>query len=93
MILQFKRRHNEIVKCLYLHLCKKYNIEISGKRLRTHSVQQVVANKFIEIRFDTTFKTDVKIKYNKTDILLIDKKFTKILIVEIELHLLTSFNK
>ncbi|EQB60293.1 hypothetical protein NAPIS_ORF02140 [Vairimorpha apis BRL 01] len=79
----YMRRHNEIVKCLHLLLCKKYNIEISGKRLRTHSVQQVVANKFIEIRVDTTIKTDVKIKYNKPDIVVIDKKSKDILIVEI----------
>ncbi|EQB62164.1 hypothetical protein NAPIS_ORF00266 [Vairimorpha apis BRL 01] len=79
----YMRRHNEIVKCLHLLLCKKYNIKISGKRLRTHSVQQVVANKFIEIRVDTTIKTDVKIKYNKPDIVVIDKKSKDILIVEI----------
>ena len=77
------RHHNEIVKCLHLILCKKYNIEISRKRLRTHSVQQVVANKFIIIRVDTTIITDVQIKYNKPNILIIDKKFKEILIVEI----------
>ena len=73
------RRHNEIVKCLHLLLCKKYNIEISGKRLRTHSVQQIVANKFIKIRVYITIKTEVKIKYNKPDIVLIDKKSKRIL--------------
>ncbi|EQB62329.1 hypothetical protein NAPIS_ORF00094 [Vairimorpha apis BRL 01] len=49
------RRHNEIP---------------SGKRLRTHSVKQIIANKFIEIRVDTSIKTDVKIRYNKLDIII-----------------------
>lgn len=79
----YMRRHNEIVKCLHMLLCNKYKVEQSGKKLRTHSVQQVVANKFVEIRVGTTIKTDIKIKYNKTDIVVIDKKLKEILIIEI----------
>ena len=37
---------------------QKYNIELSRKRLRTHLVKQIIANKFIEIRVDTSIKTD-----------------------------------
>ncbi|EQB62305.1 reverse transcriptase [Vairimorpha apis BRL 01] len=44
---------------------------------------QEKANKFIEIQVDTTTITDVKIKYNKPNILKVDKKSKKILIVEI----------
>ena len=79
----YMRRHNEVVKCIHMLLCKKYKIEDSGKKLRSHSVQQIVANKYVEIRVDTTIKTDVKIKYNKPDIVVIDKKSKEILIVEI----------
>lgn len=43
--------------CIYL----KYNIKLSWKNLRTHSVQLIVTNKFKEIRVDTTIKTDIKI--------------------------------
>lgn len=43
----------------------------------------MVANKFVEIRVDTTIKTDIKIRYNKPDIVVIDKKLKEILIVEI----------
>jgi hypothetical protein len=43
----------------------------------------VVANKFVEIRVDTTIKTDIRIKYNKPDIVVIDKRAKEILIVEI----------
>lgn len=79
----YMRRHNEIVKCIHMLRCKKYKIEDSGKKLRSHSVQQIVANKYVEIRVDTTIKTDVKIKYNKPDIVVIDKKSKEIIIVEI----------
>ena len=62
---------------------KKYNIEPSGKSLRTHSVKQIIANKFIEIRVDTLIKTHIKIKYNKLNIVVIDNKFKEIIIFEI----------
>ena len=62
---------------------QKYNIELSRKRLRTHLVKQIIANKFIEIRVDTSIKTDVKIRYNKLDIVVIDNKFKEFIIFEI----------
>ena len=73
----YMRRHNEVVKCIHMLLCKKYKIEDSGKKLRSHSVQQIVANKYVEIRVDTTIKTDLKIKYNKPDLLLLIKRVKK----------------
>ena len=63
-------------------MCKKYSVE-SAKKLRSHSVQQIVSNKHVEIRVDTTIKTDVKIKYNKPDIVVINKREKEILIIEI----------
>ena len=41
--------------------------------MRENSVQQIVANKYVEIRIETSIKTDVNIRYSKPDILLIDK--------------------
>ncbi|EQB59856.1 reverse transcriptase [Vairimorpha apis BRL 01] len=79
----YMRRHNAIVKCIHLLLCNKHNIAIGNKKLRGYFVQQIVANKYVEIRVDTTIKTDVKIRYNKPDILLIDKIKKELLIVEI----------
>ena len=43
----YMRRHNEIANCIYMLLYKKYKIEDSGKKLRSHSVQQIVANKYV----------------------------------------------
>ncbi|EQB60016.1 hypothetical protein NAPIS_ORF02432 [Vairimorpha apis BRL 01] len=72
------RRHNEIVK---------------WKILRTYSVKLIVVNKLIEIRVDTTIKTDIKIKYNKLDIVVIDKKSKEILIVEIRVKSIDSLQQ
>ena len=53
----YVRRHNEVVRCIHLLLCNKYGIRRS-KKLRTHSVQEVVANENAEIRVDTHIKTE-----------------------------------
>lgn len=65
----YMRRHNVISKCILLLPCNKYNIDIGIKKLRC-----LLCNKYVEIRVDTTIKTDVKIRYNKPDILVTYKK-------------------
>ena len=62
----YTRRHNEVLKCIHLSLCNKYGLK-SSKKLRSHSVQEVVANENVEIRVDTRIKTDIKIQHNITD--------------------------
>ena len=52
-----------------------------------------MVNKLIEIRVDTTIKTDIKIKYNKLDIVVIDKKSKEILIVEIRVKSIDSLQQ
>ncbi|KAF9763050.1 hypothetical protein NGRA_1553 [Nosema granulosis] len=77
----YTRRHNEVLKCIPLLMCNKYGIKLT-KKLRNHSVQQIVSNKYVEIRVDTFVKTDIKIKHNLPDLIVIDKCKKKILIVE-----------
>ncbi|XP_015189380.1 PREDICTED: uncharacterized protein LOC107073304 [Polistes dominula] len=86
----YMRRHNEIVKCLHLLLCKKYNIK-AAKRLRGHSVQQVVSNGQTEIRVDTTIRTDITVKCNKPDILVESEKLRKYDILANKLTQIYSF--
>ncbi|TBU06414.1 hypothetical protein CWI38_2582p0010, partial [Hamiltosporidium tvaerminnensis] len=45
----YTRRHNEFK---------------SSKRIRSHSVQEILDNEYAEIRVDTRIKTDVKIRNN-----------------------------
>ena len=80
----YTRRHNEVVKCKHLTLCKKFGIRRSNK-LRSHSVTEVVANENAEIRVDTRVKTDIIIKHNRPDIVVHDKKRKEITLIEIEI--------
>ena len=75
-------RHNEVVKCILLNLCKKYGVK-SSRKLRSHSVQEVIANENIEIRIDTRIKTDIKIQHDRPDIFVMDKKKNEITLIEI----------
>ncbi|CAG5002342.1 unnamed protein product [Parnassius apollo] len=78
----YTRRHNELLKCIHLLLCNKYGVR-SNKKLRNHLVQEIVSNKYVEIRVDTFVKTDIKIKHNRPDLVVIDKRKKEILIVEV----------
>ena len=78
----YTRRHNEVVKCIHLNLCNKYGLK-SSKNLRSHSVQEVVANENVEIRVDTRIKTDIKIQHDRPDIFVMDKKKNEITHIEI----------
>lgn len=76
------QRHNEIVKCLHLLLCNKYGFE-NSKKLRTHSVQEIIDNENSEIRVDRRMQTDIKVQHNKPEIFIYDKKRKEITLIEI----------
>ncbi|TBU13440.1 hypothetical protein CWI38_0430p0010 [Hamiltosporidium tvaerminnensis] len=78
----YTRRHNEVVRCLHLLLLNIYKFK-SSKRIRSHSVQEILDNEYAEIRVDTRIKTDVKIRNNRPDIFILDKKKNKITLIEV----------
>lgn len=78
----YTRRHNEVVRCIHLLLCNRYGVK-SSKKIRTHSVQETVANEKVEIRVDTRIRTDVLIQNNKPDIFILDKEKNEITLIEI----------
>ncbi|TBU11092.1 hypothetical protein CWI38_1390p0010, partial [Hamiltosporidium tvaerminnensis] len=80
----YTRRHNEMVRCLHLLLLNRYKFK-SSKRIRSHSVQEILDNEFAEIRVDTRIKTDVKIRNNRPDIFILDKKQNRITLIELGL--------
>ncbi|TBU10100.1 hypothetical protein CWI38_2021p0010, partial [Hamiltosporidium tvaerminnensis] len=45
----YTRRHNEVVRCLHLLLLKRYKFK-SIKRIRSHSVKEIIDNEYTEIR-------------------------------------------
>ena len=88
----YTRRHNEVLKCIHMTLCNKYGLR-SSRKLRSHSVQEVVANENVEIRVDTRIKTDIKIQHNRPDLFVFDKKKKEITLIEVgitNLDLLTQ---
>ncbi|TBU20284.1 hypothetical protein CWI38_0097p0070, partial [Hamiltosporidium tvaerminnensis] len=78
----YTRRHNEVVRCLHLLLLNRYKFK-SSKRIRSHSVQEILDNEYAEIRVDTRIKTDVKIRNNRPEIFILDKKKNKITLIEV----------
>ncbi|TBU00226.1 hypothetical protein CWI37_1072p0010, partial [Hamiltosporidium tvaerminnensis] len=78
----YTRRHNEVVRCLHLLLLNRYKFK-SKKRIRSHSVQEILNNEYAEIRVDTRIKTDVKIRNNRPDIFILDKRKNKITLIEV----------
>jgi hypothetical protein len=61
------RRQNEVLKCIHLSLCIKYEN-------KSHLVQEVTATENVKIRVDTRIKTDVQIKHDRPDKFIYDKK-------------------
>lgn len=53
------------------------------KKLKNHPVEEIVSNKFVEIRVDTFVKTDTKSSTIALILLLIDTRNKEILIVEV----------
>ncbi|KAF7682913.1 hypothetical protein TCON_1869 [Astathelohania contejeani] len=80
----YTRRHNEVLRCIYHLLANKYGLKKS-KKLRTHSVQEVMENERVEIQVDTRIRTDILIKNNRPDIFIYDKKENQIIIVEVSI--------
>ncbi|TBU20320.1 hypothetical protein CWI38_0090p0060 [Hamiltosporidium tvaerminnensis] len=85
----YTRRHNEVARCLHLLLLNRYKFK-SSKRIRSHSVQEILDNEYAEIRVDTRIKTDVKIRNNIPDIFILDKKKNKITLIEARITLQDS---
>ncbi|TBU20298.1 reverse transcriptase [Hamiltosporidium tvaerminnensis] len=54
----YTRRLNEVVRCIHLLLLNKYKFK-SSKRIRSHSVHEILDNEYAEIRVDTRIKTDI----------------------------------
>lgn len=51
--------------------------------MRTHSIQEVIGNKEVEIRVDTRIKTDIKVQNNRPDLFVYDKKKGEITLIEV----------
>ncbi|XP_029657681.1 uncharacterized protein LOC115231938 [Octopus sinensis] len=78
----YLRRHNEVVKCIHLNLCRMYGLK-KARRLKGHSVQSTLSTGKVEIRVDSTILTETKVEYNKPDIFVHDKVRNEINLIEV----------
>ena len=78
----YLHRQNEVLKCIHMLLCNRYGI-INRKKLRSHKVDKFLENSRASIKVDTIISTDIRIQYNKPDIVVHDKAKNEIIIIEI----------
>ncbi|KAL6120699.1 hypothetical protein NUSPORA_02527 [Nucleospora cyclopteri] len=62
----YTKRNNGILRCIHLLMCLRYGLK-SSKKIRNHSVQEIVCNENVEIKAYNKIKTNVKIQCNKPD--------------------------
>ncbi|XP_029655345.1 uncharacterized protein LOC115229060 [Octopus sinensis] len=80
----YVRRHNEVFRCIHLHVCRQFGIKKTGK-LKSHSVQSSLSARNVEIRVDTPILTDTQVQFNKPDIFIYDRLKNEITIIEMEI--------
>ncbi|XP_029656548.1 uncharacterized protein LOC115231790 [Octopus sinensis] len=78
----YLRRHDEVVKCVHLHICRMYGIK-KNRKLKTHSVQSILSTQNVEIKVDTSIITENKVNFNKPDIFVYDKIKKEITLIEV----------
>lgn len=78
----YMKRYSKVVRCFHLLLCIEYGFK-KTKKIRGHSVTEIIENEKTEIKVDTRISTNIKLSYNKSDILVFDKKKEEIIIVEV----------
>ncbi|KAL6122349.1 hypothetical protein NUSPORA_00589 [Nucleospora cyclopteri] len=78
----YTKRHNQILRCIHLLMCLRYGLK-SSKKIRNHSVQEIVCNEDVEIRVDNRIKTNVNIQCNKPDLFIHDKRKNLITLIEV----------
>nr|XP_027204724.1 uncharacterized protein LOC113798392 [Dermatophagoides pteronyssinus] len=78
----YKKRHNDVVRCIHMMFAKKYGIT-NQKRLKNYRVENVVSNERVRIKSDTPILTDNRIDHNKPDLLVHDLKTNDIWLIEV----------
>jgi len=79
---EYKGRHDKVAAAVHWGLCRKYGIECSNKWYE-HKAERVIENEEIKILWDFPIQTDHVIEHRKPDILIMNKKARKTMIVDI----------
>ena len=78
----YKKRHDDVVRCIHLMFAKKYGLSKS-KKLKNYKVENVISNERVRIKSDVAVITDNRIPNNKPDLMIHDLKTNDILLVEV----------
>ena len=79
---QYKRRHDNVATRVHWELCKKHELESSGKWYE-HTSAHVVENVEVELYWYLTTLTDMTVAQNRPDIILVEKAIRKWTIIDI----------
>ena len=74
---EYKRRHDWVGKWVHWDVCKKYGIVVNDKRYQ-HESGSVIENDRCKILWDFTVQTDHIIQARRPDMIIIDKRQTRL---------------
>ena len=79
---EYMRRHGNVAKKLHWDLCKKNRLE-NTEKLYEHAPEGAVENEEVNVLWDINVQCDKAIEARRPDIILIDKKEQKGIIIDI----------
>ena len=79
---EYKRRHDNVAKKVHWDLCKKNGLEYTEKWYE-HVPEGAVENEKVKVLWDINVQCDSVIEARRSDIILIDKKERKGIIIDI----------
>jgi len=78
----YKKRHDEVVRCLHFGYTKRFGLN-KNKKLKNYKVENVLSNEQVTIKSDVPIHTELRIKENKPDLMIHDKKNKEITLIEV----------
>ena len=79
---EYTSRHDEVVKCVGLNIAKRYGLT-KAKRMINFRLNMALENEKALMFLDKKISTDVQVKHNKPDLVIIDKKKRAAVIVDV----------
>ena len=77
----YMERHNHLAAIVYRTICSEYDLEHSGKP--RDIPERVVQNDHAKLLWDFHIQTDIRLKHNQPDIVLVDHRTRTCLIIDI----------
>lgn len=82
MSYDYKKRHDEVVRCLHLMMARRYGLTRAAK-MRGYRVEPMVSNDRVRLYSDTTILSESNVAESKPDIMVHDLINNEITLVEV----------